>query len=200
MFLGSEAEAMRWADRAKALDPTHDRTSMVLVRFSRWTDVLAENDATDPALPAARVLAHIHIGDIDLARAAFEKLSGAEKSSPLGIMAQARLDEHDGKLNGAAHTLRLLASQQFENYDAEYLPPIPAIEALGGLYLRSGSLEDAIAAFREGLKHYPNDPRALYGLGVAYEKAGKSPESAQTSVAYLHQWESAVTTLSPDDI
>jgi len=200
MFLGNEAAAMAWADRAKALDDTHDRTSMVLVRFGRWTDILAESDAGDATLPAAKVLAHIHIGDVDLARAGFDELTGAQKTSPLGIMAQARLDEHDGKVNGAARALRVLATQQFDDYDAEYLPPIPAIEALGGLYLRSGTLDDAIAAFREALEHYPNDPRALYGLGIAYEKAGRSAESAQAMVRYLHQWESADTTLSPDDI
>lgn len=200
MFLGDEAAAMVWSGRAKALDPAHDRTSMVFVRFGRWTDILAENDSADATLAAAKVLAHIHIGDIDLARAGFEALTSAEKSSPLGIMAQARLDEHDGKVNGAARALRVLATQQFDDYDAEYLPPIPAIEALGGLYLRSGTLDDAISAFREALEHYPNDPRALYGLGIAYEKAGKSAESAQTMVRYLHQWESADTTLSLDDI
>jgi len=200
MFLGDEDAAMVWADRAKALDPAHDRTSMVLVRFGRWNDILAENDPTDATLAAAKVLADIRIGDVDLARAAFDTLTGAERGSPLGIMAQARLDEHDGKVNGAARALRVLATQQFDDYDAEYLPPIPAIEALGGLYLRSGTLDDAIAAFREALAHYPNDPRALYGLGIAYQRAGKSAETAQAMVRYLHQWESADTTLSPDDI
>ena len=77
---------------------------------------------------------------------------------------------------------------------------IPALEALGGLYLRSGSLEDAIAAFGDALKHYPNDPRALYGLGVAYDKAGKSSESAQALAAFQRRWAGADTTPTLDDL
>lgn len=200
MVLGDEGRAMVWSDRAKALDPSRDQTSTVLVRFGRWADVLAESDERDATLAAARVLALVRTGEIELARRAFARLPSAQKASPLGIMAQARLDEHDGKTNAAARALRVLASQQFENYDAEYLPPIPAIEALGGLYLRSGAFADAIAAFREGLAHYPNDPRALYGLSVAFRKAGKAPESAETMAAFLRRWEGADTALSLDDI
>lgn len=200
MFLGEERRAMIWADRAKALDPTHDHTSTVLARFNRWPDILAESDDDDSTLAAAKVLALARTGAFERARAAFEQLPGAEKAGPLGVMAQARLDEHAGKVNAAANALRVLASQQFANYDAEYLPPVPAIEALGGLYLRAGAATDAIAAFREALAHYPDDPRALYGLGIAYGKAGKAAESAQATAAFLRRWEGADTALSPDDI
>ena len=200
MFLGDEGRGMTWAARAKALDPTHDHTSMVLARFGRWSDILAEIDENDATLAAAKALALVRTGAFDRARTAFEQLPGAEKASPLGVMVQARLDEHAGKVNAAASALRVLASQQFANYDAEYLPPIPAIEALGGLYLRTGALTDAVAAFREALAHYPDDPRALYGLGIAYKKAGKATESAQATAAFLRRWEGADTALSPDDI
>ena len=200
MFLGDERRAMIWADRARALDPSRDQTSAVLVRFGRWADVLAESDERDAALGAAKALALVRTGETDRARRTFDELPEAEKTSPLGILARARLDERAGKTNAAGHALRVLASQQFANYDAEYLPPHPAIEALGGLYLRSGAYADAIAAFREALAHYPADPRALYGLSVAYRKAGKGPESAAATAAFLRRWEGADTALSPDDI
>jgi tetratricopeptide (TPR) repeat protein len=199
-YLGNEALAMKWAARGAALDAKRDRTSMVLVRFGRWTDILAETDPADSTLAAAKVLAHAHLGDYALARSTYAALSSAQKDSPLGVLAKARLDERDGKINTAARSLRTLAGQQNDDYDAEYLPMIPALEALGGLYLRSGSLDDAVATFGETLKHYPNDPRALYGLATAYQKDGKVPEAAMTLAAYQRQWEGADTTLSPDDL
>ena len=196
MFLGNYARALRWEARgAQGASP-----AQVMVRFGRWTDILAATDATDTALPVAKVLAHAHVGDFDLAEAAFDRLTRAQKDSSLGVLAQSRLWEHVGRVPDAIKALRGLAKQQFENYGAEYLPPIPAIEALAALELRSGTLEDAIAAYRETLARYPNDPRALYGLGIALEKAGRSDESATMMVRYLHQWDGADTTLSPDDL
>jgi tetratricopeptide (TPR) repeat protein len=54
----------------------------------------------------------------------------------------------------------------------------PVRESLGALLLRHGSPADSVAAFTEGLRLSPNDPRALVGLAAALAAQGKKADAA----------------------
>ncbi len=195
MYLGNYAQAIKWHDRA----PTNAMASLVLARFARWNEIVSFSRAGDSTLPMARALALTHLARWDEARAAYGALARARKDSILGVLANARLAEHDGKVETAVSDLRWIARQQLANYSAEYIPPFPAIEAVGFVYARAGRYGDAVNAFEEALKHYPEDPRALYGLAIAYGKQGMNGLAADAQARFDRQWSGADTTPSIDD-
>jgi uncharacterized protein len=75
----------------------------------------------------------------------------------------------EGGLKGAeAHYQKL--TQKFG-----YPIPVPEflINQIGYQYLQAGKPEDAIAAFKSNVEHYPNSANVYDSLGEAYERGGK---------------------------
>ncbi len=195
MYLGNYAQAIGWHDRSHA----NTIASLVLARFGRWNEIMSFSRVGDSTLAMARALALTHLARWDEARAAYNALGRERKDSILGVLTNARLAEHDGKVETAISDLRWVAKQQFGNYSAEYLPTFPAIEAVGFVYLRAGRYADAVNAFNETLQRYPEDPRALYGLSNAYAKQGMESLAADAQTRFDRQWSGADTAPSIDD-
>jgi hypothetical protein len=161
--------------------------ALTALRFGRYDEAYS---AQQPQYgdPAVRGLAALHLGHTSEARSI---AAGMIRSGvPRGYLPQlllARLAEADGNLVEARRWIARAASNQRDAFSAELIPPIPAGEALGFLELRTGDAAAASAAFSQTLAAYPDDPRALYGLG----------EPARPR--FQNMWKGADTTLAGAD-
>jgi Flp pilus assembly protein TadD len=62
--------------------------------------------------------------------------------------------------------------------------------------MRTGKFEDAVAAYREALKPYPDNDAARYNLGEALKRAGHLDEAAdqyREAVRLNGQWKDMLT-------
>jgi tetratricopeptide (TPR) repeat protein len=143
-------------------------------------------------------LAYIQLGSSALANQEIMSVPLLERETPMIVFARARLAEASGDIAGAVTLLNKEDEQQREHFEAEFVPLLPAGEALGGLYLRAHRYPDAEAAFRETLSRYPQDPRALYGLARALQGEGKPFQ--QTDESFNAAWSGADTTLSINEL
>jgi len=77
---------------------------------------------------------------------------------------------------------------------AYYEPPQylrPPQEALGYALIDAGRTDDAVKAFKDGLKERPNSGWMYYGIALAYEKGGR-PKDAEKAYNDLHKmWSTA---------
>jgi tetratricopeptide (TPR) repeat protein len=67
----------------------------------------------------------------------------------------------------------------------------PESESLGYAYLHAGQFDKARSAFQSELKLRPQSGHALYGIALAYEKAGKSTDAHEAYGKFLESWSNA---------
>jgi hypothetical protein len=196
-MLGSLAAAQRWDVR---LSNKGFLRALTLARFHRWNDLLAGPIDSKNFLQAqARALALVHLGR-DREAETIASQFRSDLSDPTSILVLARLDEHAGKTQAAIRRLQLALLYEKANFEAEYLPFFPMGEALGALYLRGGQNANAEATFRDTLKRYPDDPRALFGLALTLDREGRTDDAAAVRARFTAQWADADTTLTIDDL
>jgi len=157
-----------------------------LVKYGRWQELLDANTIPWREIPADKLLkayvearAHFALGDRDAAEKAMKEMAKLDKEKAVEdvyrIMAldlKARLALSKGETLLGIGLLSEAADKQFELQKGDNDPPAypeALFNALGQVYLESGSRDLAIRAFEKALMLTRNDRFALAGL----EKAGK---------------------------
>jgi tetratricopeptide (TPR) repeat protein len=170
---------------------------MVLTRFEKWKEMLAEPEPQDkaPVMHAfyryARGLAFAGLGQVRDAEAENERLvalcSRIPEDQTLMInntrtvmaVGVAELAAKIARARQDADTEIAQLRKAVELQDAlGYMEPpewhYPVREALGGALLRHGRAADAEAVFRKDLEMHPRNGRSIYGLVEALKAQGKT--------------------------
>jgi hypothetical protein len=192
MMLGDYAVAQRWAHRmASVFDESFD--ALTALRFGRYVAAYAAS-GDQFAGESVHGLAAIHLGRLDDARAIGARLrKGNTAQGYLPQLFLGRLAESDGKFDEAERWIERARTNQHADFSGELIPLFPAEEALGELDLRRGENAPAVAAFRDALDAYPNDPRALFGLATALDAQGERAQAAAARTRFAMEWKGADT-------
>jgi len=191
-----------------------------LVRFGRWSDVLAYPEPpadlryATGARHYARGLAQAATGNVDAARQELASLkqiaaepalaavfaSGSTGTQLLGIGAkvlEARIAGAAGEWSAALAPLRDAVKMQ-DALPYTEPPPwyFPTREALGQALLESGAAQEAEAVYREQLEHTPRNGWSLYGLVASLKAQDKAQEAEQTEDLLAAVWQGADVKLS----
>jgi tetratricopeptide (TPR) repeat protein len=191
---------------------------MVLTRFGKWNDMLAEPEPKEkaPLMHAyyryARGLAFVGLGRTSEAQAERERL----------VALCARIPEDQKLMINPARAVMAIGVAELEakiarakgNTGAEiagfrqavalqdklgYMEPpewhYPVREALGGALLRHGHAAEAESVFRKDLEINPRNGRSLYGLRESLKAQGKSAGVEWVTKEFDDAWKHATTTL-----
>jgi tetratricopeptide (TPR) repeat protein len=197
----------------------------VRVRFHRWDEVLklpppnASLSMTTAFWHFARGSAFAAKGLISMAEAERTILETARKQTPADLefsffsnkaqtfldlaenVLEARIAAAKGDHEGAIkHWEQAVQIEDRLNYGE---PPewfYPIRESLGGALLLSGQADRAEAVFRADLKHYPRNPRSLFGLLKALEVQKNSADVEEVRKEFEAAWKSADVTLELGDL
>jgi tetratricopeptide (TPR) repeat protein len=217
-MIGDYANAKRLADEVSMnaagmlkmlsdLEAATTDSMKVLVRFSRWPDVLKMPEGAGPFSTAfrhaARGIAFARMGDVEAAEAEQKQFETARASLPdqnmmfqnppkavatvAAELLSGRIAEARGDRSAAIDAYRrAVVAEDALSYDepADWFYPVR--ETLGGALLRDGKYAEAEAVFREDLRHNPKNPRSLFGLRQAL-KAQKKP-SATIAASFKRGW------------
>jgi tetratricopeptide (TPR) repeat protein len=185
----------------------------VLVRFARWSDVLAHHEPEESRHGVrffwryARSCSFSALGKLKEAeeeRAAMEReFADLPPGRAFGTLfndwstlheiardaIDGRLAEARGEMGASINYWRAAIKVQDQlNFDDVPDWYYPVRESLGAVLLRSGRPEQAEAVFREDLRHTPSNPRSFWGLSKALEAQKKSPEALQQYAAFAAVW------------
>jgi len=216
------ATAAGMAKHMPVIEPIAATPYLIALRMGRWGDVLR---APDPAVgPISKALWHFARG---VAFARLGNVAGAEReqklfdsaapsvpatsmvfqNSPKDLMAVAaqvltgRIAESRGD-SAAAITAYRRATQLEDalNYNepADWFYPVR--ETLGAALLRNGKPGQAAEVFREDLQRNPKNPRSLFGLAEALDRAGKKKEASTARAAFQSGWKTADMKLAVSDL
>ncbi|MEO8192853.1 MAG: hypothetical protein ABI681_03310 [Gemmatimonadales bacterium] len=182
---------------------------LTLTTFGRWNDVLAEPlppaDLRFPTAMAyyARGVAYAGKGDFANAKIALDSVvaidkatpADAESKTPVSIAVHALMGEiatRSGDTNaGIAHFGEAL---KIEDAGLYFEPPkwyYPIRQSLGAALLKAGRNADAEKAYRDDLKHFPENGWSLYGLSAALKAQGKTAEAAAVDTRFAKAWANA---------
>jgi tetratricopeptide (TPR) repeat protein len=203
------------------LDAFYSLPLHVMVRFHRWSDVMATPPpdvsfvTSSRAWHFARALAAANLGELEQARtelAALQNATPAMSKVPIEIMGPhnaeaiwqimtqlaeahiARAEKRTGTM--IEHLSNAVALQDSMDYDE---PPdwlYPMREPLGAALLQAGKAAEAEAVFREDLKRNPNNARSLFGLAECLKAEGKAADAAKIRQQFEQNWKRADTKLT----
>ena len=235
-FMGNYARSLDYARRAQqfvgphvqdmnSLDVFYALPLQVMVRFHKWSDILAEPqpDQSHPMTLEvwhfARALADANTGKLDEARAelaTFHALMPA--TAKIFLSAQG---PHNGKvipeIMADLAEANITAAQLQHEASVGYLrnavlledsleydePPdwiYPLREPLGAALLAAGKASEAESVFREDLKHNPRNPRSLFGLSESLKAQGKAAEAQAVQKQFEESWKNADTKIDLSDL
>jgi tetratricopeptide (TPR) repeat protein len=191
---------------------------MVLTRFGKWNEMLAEPEPKDkaPVMHAyyryARGLAFAGLGRVSDAEAERERLVALCARIPEGeklminntraVMAigvaelEAKIAR--AKRDGDGEIAQLRNAVELQDKLGYMEPPewhYPVREALGGALLRHGRAAEAEAVFRKDLQINPRNGRSLYGLFESLKAQGKSVGAEWVKGEFTEAWKEAGTGL-----
>jgi tetratricopeptide (TPR) repeat protein len=185
MMLGDLNAAEAWAQRTGEAYNGSDLWA-TWARFGQWSRIADSTSTSEFYAPFSRGLTDVHFGVMKDAHDMLA-LYGNTDADYRWIL-EAAIDEREGRIPNAIDALGRAVAYQKRQYGGETLPLFPAGEFLGGLYYRQGRYADAAGAFQQTLQKYPNDPRALYGLGLAQQHLGLGVSSQQTLKNFQQLW------------
>ena len=232
---GRYAEARRAADKLVAnvspyivempmLEAFLPQATFVMVRFNKWSDVLAV-EAPPPEQPVNTVVWHYgraveYAAKGDLASAereqrAFSAGAGAvPRETPLGILntagvvfdiaaavLDARLAAARGDRSAAIARWKNAVDTQDRLYYDE--PPAwyyPTRESLGAALLLNDQAAEAELVFRKDLEVNPGNGRSLFGLWRSLEAQHKSGEAATAKQQFEAAWKTADVVLTLEEL
>jgi hypothetical protein len=198
-------------------------TTVTLVRFRRWDEILKE-PLPAPELKIAgayshfgRGLAFIARGQISNAEAELKALRDLAASvapdAPLGnstargvlkIAEQVlagKLALARGDKQAAIELLRKgVEAEDALNYNEPADWDLPVRESLGGALLASDQAAEAEKVFRAELQKHPRNGRALFGLIESLKRQGKIDAARFVQREFDKAWEQADTKLSVADL
>jgi tetratricopeptide (TPR) repeat protein len=189
-------------------------STLMLVRFRRWDDILKLPQA-DPSRPATSAVQHFARG---MAYAATGKTENA--SNELKAMVEARKAvpaEASFGLNSAASILQiaedvlsarifvakhdnnaaialLRKAVEIEDSLAYDEPPawfLPVRESLGGALMLKGDYTEAERTFRADLEKNPRNGRSLFGLMESLKAQGKRQEASTLQKEFESAWKNS---------
>jgi len=196
---------------------------LVLTRFGKWNEMLAEPEPTEdvPALHAyyryARGLAMAGLGrTADLAAetermgAICERIPEDQKfmintaRSVFAVgAAELRAKIARSKGDGAGEITALREAVAAQDKLGYMEPPewhYPVREALGGALLRQGKASEAEAVFRRDLEINPRNGRSLYGLLESLKTQGNSAGADFVRREYEEAWKKGAVKLQIDTL
>ncbi len=223
---GRSAEAIRTAREMLAALPPGMFASMpemdgllaqpvlMLARFGRWDEVLAE-PPVPPGMPFpaalrsyARGLALLSKGDIELAEGELAQVVAALNATP----AESKKFLNSGRtlLTIARHLLQgriaasksrwAVAEQNFRTaieledglrYDEPSNWYAPVRQALGAMLMESGDHARAAEVYREDLKRNPANGWSLYGIGRSFRARELDDEARPFEAEFKEAWKNA---------
>ena len=198
--------------------------AFVLLRFNRWSEILAlpRPDAKNQVAAAlshfARGSAFAATGDVKSAeterKALAATVSGIPADTPFGYnmakdvtgtlagdILDARIAEASGNRKAAIESLR--KAVQLQDQMAYDEPPdwyYPVRESLGGALLRDGQAAEAEKVFREDLNRNPRNGRSLFGLWQSLLAQKKMTDADWARREFMVAWKSADTQLRIEDL
>lgn len=188
MMRGNYADAHWFAER---LDTRHAGSNALLtdLRFGHWPQ--AQQDAVaaqfSPALFSA--LEHLHEGNAALAKTDIAALKPDPlDKSPFPIAVRAEIETLNGDRVAGEKSFQTALALEKDRYSGENLPYFPTGEIMGETYYRLGDYAAAESAYRDTLKLYPNDARALFGLSETLKKLGRTLEAATVARDFAEVW------------
>jgi tetratricopeptide (TPR) repeat protein len=193
---------------------------LALVRFGRWSEVLAE-----PAPPSrmlyvtgawryARGTALLATGRRDEAAAELAALRAVRDGVPadrtlaaffkmadvltlasevLAGEIAARAGDPDSAVKHLAEAVRLQDAHWFTEPPPRYFP---VRQALGTALLQAGRATEAEAVYREDLRRNPENGWSLFGLGQSLRAQGKGAEATAVDARFRRAWARADVTLT----
>jgi tetratricopeptide (TPR) repeat protein len=225
-MLGRSAESLRAARAAtKAIPPEMldmmpgmdffaGEQFLVMVRFGKWKDALAEPrpPAKYPTLTAlwlhARGMALASTGKTREAQAMMRELRTLASTMPADLLAgmnpassmcrlgadaiEARIAERARRWPEAIAAWQRAVAQEdgfAYNEPADWFYPMR--HYLGAALLEAKKPKEAEAVFREDLRRNPNNGWALYGLAAALAAQGKKDQAAATRKEFDAAWSEA---------
>lgn len=195
---------------------------LVMVRFSRWNEILAE-PRPDPKYHAmtglwlhAHGMANASLGDLEAARAdlaelqqLITKVPAAEQASNnptralLAVGAKA-LEARIAETERAPQALALWAEAVALEDDLAYAEPAdwfyPLRHFQGAALLAAGKPRDAEAVYREDLVRHPHNGWALSGLVQALRAQNKTREVTEVQAALDRAWSRADQPRAPTPV
>ena len=233
MMTGQFAEASRAADELVAavtpalaempmLEPFGAKKLGVLLRFSRWTDVLAL-PPPDAKWPLLTLLSHFgrgvayaalgRVSDAKLEQVAYYDTRktiagdtpwGYNRASAIMAIADAAFDARvaaaERQLGAAIEAWRrAVAAEDALDYNE---PPdwfYPTRESLGAALMRNTSFEDAERVFRADLERNPKNGRSLFGLWQSLVAQGRTAAAARAERDFKTAWAHADSQLKLSD-
>jgi tetratricopeptide (TPR) repeat protein len=208
-------EMLRQMPMLEFVSPT---TFYALVRFGRWTEILAE-----PAPPAdlrftrgmwhwARGLAFAATERLPQARVARDSVKAIAAATPPeatvsfnSSAALLRLAAHtlDGEIaarrgrvdEAVRHFRKAIAEESALRYDEPPAWFLPVRQQLGAVLLAAGRVSAAETAYREDLAKNPENGWSLFGLARCLRARKSDAEAARVEARFLEAWAGADVTL-----
>jgi tetratricopeptide (TPR) repeat protein len=203
--------------RDGTLQHYHALEHYALVRFGRWNEILKATLPPDTSAPYphavwdfARGMAYARTGKLREARKEMQalekvaadpalkdvKVKNVNLAASLARIAmltlQAELAAADNKPLVAVKLLEeATAIEDGLEADEPHLWLAPTRHALGAALLRAGRAAEAETAYREDLRHYPENGWSLYGLSQAVAKQGRADEAREIDERYRAAWRNA---------
>jgi len=233
MMTGQFADASRAADELVAsatpalaampmLEPFAAKKLYVLMRFSRWDQVLAlpPPDAKWHLLTLlshfGRGVAHAALGQVADAKLEQVAYYEARKNIPgdmdwgynkAGAMLAVVDAVFDARVAGADKQLgtaieawrRAVAAEDALNYDEPADWFYPTRESLGIALMRNTSFEDAERVFRADLERNPKNGRSLFGLWQSLVAQGRTADAVRAEREFNDAWRHADVQLKLTD-
>ncbi|HEX4642165.1 MAG TPA: hypothetical protein VH161_01815, partial [Candidatus Acidoferrales bacterium] len=226
-FMGNYAESIAAAKRVQEhvaphvkemamLDAFYSLPLQIMVRFHRWSDVMAtpEPDASYPMTSGfwhfAHALAFADGGKLDEAQKELAALRTATpamskvETNPQGPhdaevipqmmdhLAEAYIARAQKHSEAAIEHLRSAVSLEDSmdyNEPPDWLYPLR--EPLGAALLLEGQAAQAEKVFREDLKQNANNARSFFGLAESLNVQGKTAEAASAQQQFQRGWKKA---------
>ncbi|MBI2486600.1 MAG: hypothetical protein HYW01_06510 [Deltaproteobacteria bacterium] len=198
-------------------------STLILVRFNRWDDIL-KSPKPDPNMLITTAVWHFARG---MAYAATGKVADAESEQKLFIATKTKVPSDTmWDLNSASSVLGIaenildakiaitkgdkksaieLLRKAVEAEDAlNYTEPpgwyIPVRKSLGGVLLISGDYAETEKVFRADLEKNPRSGRSLFGLMESLKAQGKTYDAQMVQREFETAWRNADTKLRVGDL
>jgi tetratricopeptide (TPR) repeat protein len=170
----------------------------LLLRFSRWDEILAEPQPPDKSLLITAALQHYaravaFAGNGDHAKALDEQKAFAAARATIPLGTTFMFNPAERLMEVAARVLearlasdpksaiplwrRAVEAQDAVSYDEPPAWYYPVRQSLGAVLLRAGQAAEAETIFRENLRRFPRNPWSLFGLWKCLEAQGKSVDA-----------------------
>ena len=223
---GRSAEAIRAARDMLALLPPETFTQMpemdavlaqpilMLVRFGRWDEVIAEPPPpagmTFPAAMRfyARGMAYASRGEMELAKGQLDQLVAILNATPADAkklqnsaktlltiarhVLQGRMAAKESRWSVAEQNMKTaMALEDGLRYDEPANWYAPVRQALGACLMEAGKHDEAAGVYMEDLKRNPKNGWSLYGLSRALRAQEKDDEARPYEVELKEAWKNA---------